>query len=320
MKWLIDLKNNFKKIKNDDLLIGSYKTIRSEIKKRNSFLEENEQGVLLEIHKNFNNEKKDEILYLEEKNENKVITTKTKRKIIIQDPRFGLFNIYKYHYNNRNNDVIDNKYLSNIFNLIFGLPIVLFFSQWIIYITLISYQVYSYNNELCANNATIYHKVIMFAIGLIYFIRSFNIWDQVCNNIYFNKTHKMNSICSIIDTYHEIVFLILPYITNIWIIFVEDKITDIILNCLAMEFLMNIDNVFKNDYCNKITDKGIDLIFNENYVSPEENIKLVHDKNNNKCFKTIKKISYIPYKILIHSILIFPLFCFISIFIGAICK
>jgi hypothetical protein len=86
-----------------------------------------------------------------------------------------------------------------------------------------------------------------------------------------------------------------------------------------MEFLLELDNIFKYNYCNKLTDTGIKIIFDKYYVTPEENYELINNYKS-KFFQIIKKISYIPYKILILFIILFPLICFFLIFVGTICK
>ena len=314
------------KIRKDDLLLGSYKTMKCNKNKEINHLIKNSISMnrINSISLCSENIEINDIDIKTENNtdintENETVSLEKQKDIIINDPRFGLFNIFKYHIKHRNDNIIHEKYLSNIFNLIFILPILLFFSQWIIFTSLVAYQINNHNKDFCPNNSTIYHKMLMFGIGIIYFIRSFDIWDSVCNHVHAKKTHKMNSICSIIDTYHELLFTILIYLLNIIIIYNEDSITDLILNCLAMEFLLELDNIFKYNYCNKLTDTGIKIIFDKYYVTPEENYELINNYKS-KFFRIIKKISYIPYKILILFIILFPLICFFLIFIGTICK
>ena len=50
------------------------------------------------------------------------------------------------------------------------------------------------------------------------------------------------------DTFQEFVFNIFVYGANIWIVFVDNDIQNMILNSMAMEFLMQLDNEFEEYY------------------------------------------------------------------------
>lgn len=300
MKLIKILSKNIIKLLNNDLLITKNEVIYP--------LERTSISI---------NEEEKEII-----NFNEVLDVKEMEEIILNDSHFGMFSLYKFHYNmimNKKFTEMYKNYPSNIFTLILVLPVLVFICQWLIYLSFITYQINNYNKEFCPSNSSYPHKFLMIGIGLIYFIRSFYLWDFIIKKITLKKTLKMNSVSAIIDKFHELFFNLIVYLANIWISYIENDINNIILNSLAMEFLMDLDNIFKQQYFDKLPNKNIEYLYNNFYVTSEENIELINNRTD-KCFIIVKKIFYIPYKILIILILLFPLLCFILIFVGAVCK
>ena len=85
-------------------------------------------------------------------------------------------------------------------------------------------------------------------ICLIYFVRGFFLWDNITNSLSLKKMNKIYSITSILDTYQEFSFTLIVYGANIWVVFIEKDLQNMILNSLAMEFLMMLDNEFEELY------------------------------------------------------------------------
>ena len=48
--------------------------------------------------------------------------------------------------------------------------------------------------------------------------------------------NRVNSITAILDTFQEFSFILFIYGANLWVVYFEDSIQDMILNSLAMEF------------------------------------------------------------------------------------
>ena len=100
------------------------------------------------------------------------ISDDEKRAIVLADPKFGMFSLYKYHITRGyKNEVLKKKnavYCSHIFSNIAFLPIIIFLSQWAIYIALISDQVtkYEYDN-LCPQQANWMEKLVMFGAAAV---------------------------------------------------------------------------------------------------------------------------------------------------------
>ena len=122
------------------------------------------------------------------------------------------------------------------------------------------------------------------------------------------------------DTFQEFIFNLFIYGANIWIVFVDDDIQNMILNSMAMEFLMQLDNEFEEYYFKLLPHAAID-IYDNVFVTNIENRKLIIDRQQNSCsFRCLRCFTYIPFKVLVLSLMIFPTMCLYMVFYGTICK
>ena len=252
------------------------------------------------------------------------ITSEEKKEIVKATPSFGMFSLFKYHvkrgYLNKELKKTNKIFCSHIFSLLFALPVLMFIGQWLLYIALIINENNRFDGELCSGNGSIENKIMISGISVVYFARSFFIWDNITNSISLKKMNRVNRISSILDIFQEFSFCLLVYGANIWIVFVEDDMQNMILNSLAMEFLMMLDNEFEELYFQYLPGAADD-IYDNIFVSYDENIELLEKRNKkDDCFKCCSCLLFIPYKLLVISVFLFPVFCFFMIFAGPICK
>ena len=251
------------------------------------------------------------------------LSDEEKKESVLTDPRFGMFSLFKYHLNkgylNKKLEK-DNVYCFNIFSLFFALPILIFISQWIMYLALINHEKNKFEGSICPNEAPMDQKVMMCGISILYFVRSFFIWDSFTNRTKLRKMNPGGSISVIFDTYQEFGFNLIVYLANLWIVFVDPDLLNMIMNSLAMEFLMNLDNEFEEIYFKFLPDSAID-IYDNIFVTPVENNKIVKEKTRKYfCFKCISWASFLPFKLLVLLLFLFPMFSLFMIFYGPICK
>ena len=251
------------------------------------------------------------------------ISDEEKKDSVLSDPRFGMFSLFKYHLNtgylNKKFDK-GNVYCFNIFSLFFALPILVFISQWMMYLALVFHERKNFNGEICPNSAPLEQKIMMAGISIIYFIRSFFIWDSFTNRTRLQKMNPGGSISVIFDTYQEFGFNLIVYLANLWIVFVDPDLLNMIMNSLAMEFLMNLDNEFEEIYFKFLPDSAID-IYDNIFVTVEENNKIVKEKREKYyCFSCMSCTTYLPFKLLVLMLFLFPVFCLFMIFYGSFCK
>ena len=252
------------------------------------------------------------------------ISSEEKTNIVLEDPKFGMFSLFKYHirkgYLNQELKKSNKVFCSHIFSLALFLPILIFISQWILYAALMSYEINRFEGGICLNEDTTENKMMMFGIAIVYFVRSFFIWDNLTTRISFYKTNRADNICAILDTFQEFMFTLMVYIANLWIIFVETDLQNMILNSLAMEFLMQLDNEFEEMYFKNLPGAAED-IYDSIYVTYQENKELIKDRQERSyCFKYTSRCLFIPYKLLVFLLFIFPIFCLFVMIAGPICK
>ena len=252
------------------------------------------------------------------------IESDEKREIVLADPRLGMFSLFAYHvnrgYKNQEMKKSNKVFCSHIFSLFFALPILIFISQWMLYIGLITHEINAFDGDFCPNKSNFENKLLMAATGIIYFVRSFFIWDNLTSRIGLKKMNKIDNVPAIIDTFQEFLFSLIVYGANLWIVFVENDIQNMILNSLAMEFLMQLDNEFQEMYFNYLPGAAED-IYDNIYVSYKENRALLEDKyRESNCFKCFSYSLWVPYKILVLLTFVFPGVCLFMAIAGPICK
>jgi len=246
-----------------------------------------------------------------------------KADIIITDPKFGMFSLFKYHitrgYKNEKLKEKNAFYCSHVFSLLAALPIIIFIAQWSIYIAMVANEIDGYDGSICPNTSDWKKKLIMFGASSVYFVRSFFLWDNLTDRTRLQKLTPSIDILVMIDTFQEFGFNLFVYVANLWIIFKEDNLYDMVLNCVAMEFLMNLDNEFEEMYF-KYLPESADDIYDNVFVSYTINQEHIKERKKSKCFKFITAGAYLPFKLLTISLMLFPVLCFIMMIYSPLCK
>ena len=255
--------------------------------------------------------------------EEPVLSQSEKVDIIITDPKFGMFSLFKYHltrgYKNEKLKEKNAFYCSHVFSLIAALPIIIFIAHWSIYLAMVANEIDRYDGDICPNNSDWKKKLIMFGASAVYFVRSFFLWDNLTDRTRLQKLTPSIDILVMIDTFQEFGFNLFVYVANLWIIFKEDNLYDMVLNCVAMEFLMNLDNEFKEMYF-KYLPESADDIYDNVFVSYTVNQEHIKERKKSKCFKFITAAAYIPFKLLTISLMLFPVLCFVMMIYSPLCK
>ena len=252
------------------------------------------------------------------------ISDEEKKAIVLADPKFGMFSLYKYHITRGyKNEVLKKKnavYCSHIFSNIAFLPIIIFLSQWSIYIALIADQItkYEYDN-ICPQQANWKEKLVMFGAAGIYFAKSFFLWDNLTDRTRLNKMIPAADTWTMLDTFQEFGFSLFTYGANIWIIFAGHNVSEMVLDCVAMEFLMQLDNEFEAVYFDYLPEAASD-IYDNVFITYTENYKLLEKKDKKCSFYCLHCLTFIPFKGLLISLLLFPLFCLFMMVYGPYCK
>lgn len=252
------------------------------------------------------------------------LTDEQKTQLVLSDPKFGMLSLFAYHYHHgRHNAVLKKRnrvFCSHIFSLIFALPILVFIAQWLMYISIVSHQIRTYSGDLCQNQAGIQEKMMMAAVSLLYFIKSFFLWDNIVDRTHRKKMIPATSFIVMFDTFQEFGFNLLVYLTNLWVIFSEKDFLNMFFNTMAMEYLMEADNEFESAYFQFLPGVAAD-IYDNMFVSYRENVVLIRDKEHHSwSFRCCRRLTWLPFKLLMTLFMVLPLICGAMIFVGAACK
>jgi hypothetical protein len=239
-----------------------------------------------------------------------------KKECVLNEPKFGMFSMMKYTVNKYHSD---SNYCSELFTPLCALPILVFVAQWLMFISIVIHQYRLYENGACPQTAPIESKILMFAVSLIYFVNSFFLWDDVVDRTHCRKMIPATSAVVMLDSFQEFSFSLFVYVINLLIILVTDDVTDMLFNCLALEFVMSLDNEFERIYFKFHPEDAVD-IYENLFVHKNENIKLVQKHMESTTYCVCRYITWLPFKILTILFMLLPLFCISMMIIGTYCK
>tara|TARA_B110001450_G_scaffold256977_1_gene289900 strand:+ start:4882 stop:5775 length:894 start_codon:yes stop_codon:yes gene_type:complete len=252
------------------------------------------------------------------------MSVEEKTEEVLSDPKFGMFSLLAYHwYQGHKNAVLKRRntvYCSHIFSSLFALPFLIFLTQWVMFIAVISHQVRTYDSGICPQEAELEEKLLMASVSMFYFIKSFFLYDGIVDRTKRTKMMPTAGYIVMLDTFQEFGFNILVYLTNLWVIFADKDFLNMFFNTLAMEFLMEMDNEFERAYFSYLPGVAVDIYDNMFVTYRENHIMIAQKKQESKCFRCCRRLTWLPFKLLIFLFMILPLICFVFIFYGGICK
>lgn len=248
-------------------------------------------------------------------------STNEKVLAVVNDPKFGMLTLFQYHWNHPERaKEYSITYCTHVFSLLTALPLLVFTSQWMMWFALVLYQMKSYTHGNCPMTGSTEGKMIMFGVSAVYFVRSFFLWDNLITRMHQKRSMPATSITVILDTFHEFGFNVLVYGANLMLVFIQPSVPEMIMNSLAMEFLMQLDNEFKSMYFDYLPEIATD-IYDNIFEEYEKHQRLIEEATmTSKTFKWIRYATFVPFKILLLTLMVFPLMCFIFMFYSPICK
>ena len=243
------------------------------------------------------------------------MTWDEKRECVLNDPKFGMFSLFQYTVRHYNTQTI---FCSKAFTPTLALPILVFISQWIMFIAIGIHQYRLFSNSVCSQDSPVESKLLMFSVSLIYFVNSFTLWDDVVDRTHCRKMIPSTAV-AMLDSFQEFSFSLFVYVSNLLIILVTDDVPDMLFNCLALDFVMDMDNQFERQYFRFNPDAAVD-IYDNLFVHSDEDSKIVAEKMKSTPYCICRSISWLPFKLLTIMFMILPLFCLSMMVVGTICK
>lgn len=257
---------------------------------------------------------------LSEKKSSKVIpiedasdlTPDEKRECVLNSPRFGMFGLMAHMLEREG-----GRECSHVFGKQFLLPIFIFIAQWLMFMSIILHNLKS---PFACNNSAIEHKLLMTGIGMVYFVHSFFVYDQIRDRMKLTKRPCGSSVITILDTFQEHSFTLFVYVANLYIVFISDDLLDALFNSLALDFLMELDNEYQRLFFRYSIDDAV-YIYDKVFVTREESYQKTGEREANDCaFRAFRLFTFIPYKILSWGFILLPIYSAMMIVIGILCK
>tara|TARA_B110000261_G_scaffold164638_1_gene215565 strand:+ start:1472 stop:2299 length:828 start_codon:yes stop_codon:yes gene_type:complete len=243
------------------------------------------------------------------------LTWEEKKECVLNDPKFGMFSLFQYTVNKNNTETV---FCSKVFTPALALPLLVFVAQWTMFVAIGIHQYRLYSNGVCMQDSPIESKMLMFAVSLVYFVNSFSLWDDVVDRTHCRKMIPSTAV-AMMDSFQEFSFSLFVYVSNLLIILVTEDVPDMLFNCLALDFVMDLDNQFERRYFRFNPDAAVD-IYDNFFVYKQENHNLIVTKMKSTSYCICRTISWLPFKVLTVLFMLLPIFCLCMMIIGTICK
>ena len=186
------------------------------------------------------------------------------------------------------------------------LPLCLLFSQLTIPLALLLSQLETYDGGFCPNTGTRNEKILMFSIATMYTARStlvfyskYEQWGSLAF-LHSNECMPVQAIEIIsrwelripmsilnwwgqIDDFMNVQYEGLLYLLNLWLVFISQTSIDMVLNSLAMEMVMKLDDEFK-EYYFKANGQATMYVLKNNLHSIEYDREHIKELPYNKYF------------------------------------
>lgn len=240
------------------------------------------------------------------------LTPEEKMECVLNDPKFGMLSMMNFMLHRG-----VGKECSHVFGRQFYLPILVFVAQWLMFASIVIHNV---KQEIKCNNSSVEQKMLMISVSMVYFVHSFFVYDDIRDRSNQRRVASSGSITVVIDAFQEHSFNLFVHIANLWIVFVSDDLLDALFNSLALEFLMDLDNNYERVYFKYSLEEAV-YIYDHVFVTPEESHDQVVEKCKSSCaYRTLRHLTFIPFKILGLGFSLLPIYCFGMLIFGVLCK
>lgn len=264
---------------------------------------------MLSVSKALSEKKSSKVMPLEKPGEP---SAEEKRECVLQSPRFGMFGLMAYMLEREG-----GRECSHVFGKQFLLPVFIFLAQWLMLVAIILHNLKS---PFSCNSSTVEHKLLMVGIGMVYFVHSFFVYDQIRDRMKLTKRPCGSSVVTILDTFQEHSFTLFVYVANLYIVFISEDLLDALFNSLALDFLMELDNEYERLFFRYSLDEAV-LIYDRVFVTREESYRRIEEREATDClFKAFRLFTFLPYKILSCGFILLPIYSAMMIVVGILCK
>lgn len=238
------------------------------------------------------------------------LSDEEKKDAVLRDIRFGMCSLTRYILKKERQHECSQAFARH-----FLLPLFVFVAQWLMLIAIVMGD---HEIKSCGGG-TIEQKLLMVSIAMIYFVHSFFVYA----NAHTIPKHKVMSSASVIvtlDTFQEHVFTLFVQVTNLYLVYINPNLLDALFNSLALDFLMNLDNEYERIYFEHNLKEAVD-IYDNLFVTNDKSCKDTSERSQRSCmFRWFQHFMWLPFKCISLGFILLPIYCFMMIGVGALCK
>ena len=231
------------------------------------------------------------------------LSPEEKRQAVLDEPKFGMLSMMRIFCR-------QEKYTYAI------LPLCLLVGQWFVFFAVAAHN---FTEPQECGSSTMIMKLLFLGVCLIYYVESIQLIDNLSRRVQSRKTTAEASYSVMFDRLHEDVFSLCTFTTNLIIIYSTEQLVEAVFNCLAMQFLSNLENEWQQAYYSTRLNEAVH-VFDTVFVSADENARKILKKKKSVLFRIIYKIAnstfaatYLAYRLL-------PLFSLVMLVMGILCK
>lgn len=240
-----------------------------------------------------------------------VLSDEEKRDIVLRDPKWGMCSMMNYMLNRTS-----SRECSHVFGRQFCLPLIVFLAQWLMFAGLLMHNI---KQPRVCGSKTLESKLLVVSISLIYFVNSFFLYDDIRDRSKQYKIACPSSYLVLIDAFQEHAFNLFVNIANLYIVFITEDFVDALFNSLALEFLMNMDNVYEISYFKYELEDAV-YIYDNVFVVRSKSRENVNKKMlESFSYRIVRYITYVPFKILSWCFIALPVYCLVMLCFAVVC-
>ena len=170
---------------------------------------------------------------------------------VLKDPRFGLCTLTRFA--RKRKGLSCTEYF-------WPLPLMIVCLQWLFFGSLLVHEI-RLDTPWCPSGMG---RFMYAGISLLYGTRIPALWDTYSDGMGLGK-RACPCWTSLFDTLHEHFLSLLVFVLNLTLV-VRSAPLDMLLNCVALEFVSNLDNEFQEKFLERVPLRGEIL---ESFVDPE---------------------------------------------------
>jgi len=146
--------------------------------------------------------------------------------------------------------IYEKKSFTNYFKAVLFLSVIIV--QIAVPMMLLQHSMNDYNDGRCPADADMKTRLLSFFVALIYIVKvTLLIETKISSSkfiTFYNRRSSDLHLFLLLDYFMDVGYEILIYLLNLFIVFTESDFFDLLLNALALEFIMQFDDEMKEMY------------------------------------------------------------------------